>query len=220
VVSSSAADTGRRAQSGLAPIGLFPASHGGDCAATAAGTGTGIGAGPGESGPHGPGESWPDMPEESWPSGLGGSWPDGPGGSWPDEPEAYWPARGRSPGRTLVIVAAAAVVIVALVGAAFLVLRGSGPAPARHAAYVAAINHRHYAKAWRLGGRNSSASYKNFVRGFGTTAKDTLTILSVSGYVMTARLTAVQTDGSLQVYVGTYTVDNGVITTSNIDRIS
>jgi hypothetical protein len=58
------------------------------------------------------------------------------------------------------------------------------------------------------------------VRGFGTTAKDTLTILSVSGHVVTARLTAVQTDGSLQVYEGTYTVDNGVITTSNIDRIS
>ncbi len=58
------------------------------------------------------------------------------------------------------------------------------------------------------------------MRGFGTTAKDTLTILSVSGHVVTARLTAEQTDGSVQTYEGTYTVHNGAITTSDIGRIS
>jgi hypothetical protein len=95
----------------------------------------------------------------------------------------------------------------------------AGPA-ATVSAYVAAINHRDYARAWRLGGRNSSPSYKDFVQGFGTTAKDTLTILSVSGHVVTAWLTAEQTDGSVQTYEGTYTVHNGAITTSAIDRIS
>jgi hypothetical protein len=85
---------------------------------------------------------------------------------------------------------------------------------------VAAINSHDYARAWKLGGRNSSPSYSAFVQGFGTTAKDTLTILSVSGNVVTARLTALQTDGSTKTYQGKYTVDNGAITKAEVDRIS
>jgi transcriptional regulator with XRE-family HTH domain len=79
-------------------------------------------------------------------------------------------------------------------------------------AYVAAINGHHYARAWRLGGRNTGGSYSQFVSGFGTTARDTLTIVSVSGHVVTARITAHPTDGAVNTYQGTYTVDNGVIT--------
>jgi Helix-turn-helix domain len=78
-------------------------------------------------------------------------------------------------------------------------------------AYVAAINGHHYARAWRLGGRNTGASYSGFVGGFSTTAKDTLAIVSVSAGVVTARLTARQTDGTIDTYQGTYTVDDGVI---------
>jgi hypothetical protein len=86
----------------------------------------------------------------------------------------------------------------------------TGPA-ATVRAYVAAINGHDYARAWHLGGRNTGWSYPSFVSGFSTTARDTLTIESVSGDVVTARLTAEQTDGTINAYQGTYTVDSGVI---------
>ena len=80
-------------------------------------------------------------------------------------------------------------------------------------AYFAAINGHHYGRAWNLGGRNSpSPSYADFVHGYDTTARDTVTIVSVSGDVVTARLSAQQTDGAVQLYQGTYTVSHGVIT--------
>ncbi len=78
-------------------------------------------------------------------------------------------------------------------------------------AYVAAINGRDYARAWRLGGRNTGQSYPSFVSGFSTTARDALSIVSVLGDVVAARLIATQTDGTVDTYHGTYTVDSGVI---------
>ena len=86
----------------------------------------------------------------------------------------------------------------------------TGPA-ATVLAYVAAINGHDYALAWLLGGRNTGLSYPSFVSGFSTTVRDTLSILSVSGETVTARLTAQQTDGHVDTYQGTYTVDGGVI---------
>ena len=86
----------------------------------------------------------------------------------------------------------------------------TGPA-ATVLAYVAAINGHDYALAWWLGGRNTGLSYPSFVSGFSTTVRDTLTILSVSGETVTARLAAQQTDGHVDTYQGTYTVDGGVI---------
>jgi cytoskeletal protein RodZ len=87
-------------------------------------------------------------------------------------------------------------------------------------AYVAAINGHHYARAWRLGGRNAGGSYSNFVSGFTGTATDTLTIVSVSGDVVTARLNAQQTDGTVQTYQGTYTVHRGVIIGFDVVQVS
>jgi hypothetical protein len=87
----------------------------------------------------------------------------------------------------------------------------TGPA-ATVRAYVAAINGHDYVRAWSLGGRNTGRSYPSFVSGFSTTARDTLSIVSVLGDVVTARLTATQTDGTVNTYQGTYTVDSGVIT--------
>lgn len=87
-------------------------------------------------------------------------------------------------------------------------------------AYVAAINAHHYARAWRLGGRNTGDSYSGFVSGFTGTAKDTLSILSVSGHVVTARLTARQTDSAVNTYQGTYTVHHGVITSFDVIQMS
>jgi hypothetical protein len=98
--------------------------------------------------------------------------------------------------------------------------RGTPHGPAATVrAYIAAINDHHYARAWRLGGRNTGGSYSGFVSGFGTTAKDTLTIVSVSGHVVTARLTALQTDGTVTSYQGTYTVDHGVIVGSDVLQV-
>jgi tRNA A-37 threonylcarbamoyl transferase component Bud32 len=102
--------------------------------------------------------------------------------------------------------------------------RRSRAASARPAAtvtaYIAAINRHDYARAWDLGGRHSSSSYAAFVQGFGTTAKDTLIILSVRGGVVTVELVAQQTDGTVKTYQGTYIVDDGIITNSDIGQIS
>jgi tryptophan synthase beta subunit len=90
-----------------------------------------------------------------------------------------------------------------------------GPA-ATVKAYIAAINGHHYLRAWKLGGRNGPSPYPQFVRGFATTAKDILTVVSVNGDVVTARLSALQTNGSVQAFQGTYTVEHGVITRFNV----
>jgi cytoskeletal protein RodZ len=87
----------------------------------------------------------------------------------------------------------------------------TGPVPTVRA-YINAINDHRYAQAWHLGGRNAGGSFSSFVSGFRTTARDTLAIVSVSGDVVTARLTAQQTDGTVTTYQGTYSVDHGVIT--------
>jgi serine/threonine-protein kinase len=95
----------------------------------------------------------------------------------------------------------------------------AGPASTVQA-YIAAINAHNYQKAWSLGGDNTGQSYSRFVQGFNGTAKDTLTIQSVSGNVVTAQLAALQSDGTLKNYEGTYTVTNGVITNFHIAQTS
>ena len=87
-------------------------------------------------------------------------------------------------------------------------------------AYYAAINHHRYARAWRLGGRNTGETYHAYVSGFAGTAHDTVTIQSVSGDVVTAQLAAQQTDGTVKTYQGSYTVEGGVITQFNVQQVS
>ena len=189
--------------------------------------------------PAGQGWNGPRPAEKGWsgPSparqGWSGQLPavPGPAGRYPPAPG------GRSRWRALAIAVAAGIVILAVAGgaAAFLRDRGSAPpgpaaGPSQAAAvngsgaaksggpaatvkaYVAAINGHHYHLAWKLGGRNGPSPFPQFVRGFGTTVKDTLTIVSVNGDVVTARLAASQTNRSVQSFRGTYTVDHGVIT--------
>jgi len=145
----------------------------------------------------------------------------------------------------LVIAAIVVLIVLGIAGGAFAYLRHVGAAPTRAAgrsspavaaspeghprptgpagtvtAYIAAINRHDYAKAWNLGGRNSTSSFAAFKQGFSTTARDTLTIESVSGNVVTAQLTAHQTDRSVKTYHGTYTVQNGVITKFNVQQTS
>jgi serine/threonine protein kinase len=149
------------------------------------------------------------------------------------------PGRGR---RALAIAAVACLVILGMAGA-FTYLRQHGGASTRATgtssppgaagrggaarssrpagtvtAYIAAINRHNYTRAWKLGGRNSTSSFPAFEQGFATTAKDKVTIESVTGHVVTARLSARQTDGTVRTYQGTYTVDNGVITKFNVRR--
>src|SRR5450755_161875 len=182
-------------------------------------------------GPASPAQEWngPSSPGQPWsgpsPSGHGpGQYPPAPG--------------GRSRWRALALAIAAGIVILGIAGGAFALLRNHGsassPPPAAGPsqagavkqggaakirgpaatvkAYIAAINGHHYRQAWRLGGRNGPSPYPEFVRGFATTAKDTLTVVSVNGDGGTARLSALQANGSVQAFQGTYIVEHGVIT--------
>ncbi len=89
--------------------------------------------------------------------------------------------------------------------------------------YFAAINRHRYRVAWVLvgngvSGNSAGTSYRGFVAGFAGTARDRVTILSTSGNKVTAQLTALQTDGSVKTYRGTYTVTNGIITSANVQQ--
>jgi serine/threonine protein kinase len=87
--------------------------------------------------------------------------------------------------------------------------------------YFSAINQHRYHKAWLLGGQNiSHVSYGAFRTGFSQTAHDSVVISSVSGDVVTAQLTATQTDGTQHTYAGTYTVANRQIMQSDVRRVS
>jgi tRNA A-37 threonylcarbamoyl transferase component Bud32 len=86
--------------------------------------------------------------------------------------------------------------------------------------YYAAINHHRYARAWRLGGRNTGETYHAYISGFAGTAHDAVTIQSVSGDVVTGQLVAQQTNGTVKTYQGSYTVEGGVITQFNVHQVS
>jgi len=84
--------------------------------------------------------------------------------------------------------------------------------------YFAAINHRRYLIAWRL--TDESETYATFKAGYAGTAHDTLKVLSTSGNVVTGRLVALQANGTVRTYQGTYTVTNGVISSTDVQRVS
>lgn len=86
--------------------------------------------------------------------------------------------------------------------------------------YFAAINARDYATAWALGGKNVSSSYASFVQGFAGTAQDSIQILNATPSTATVALDAVQTDGSVRSFEGTYTVTSGVITGARVHAVA
>jgi serine/threonine protein kinase len=174
-------------------------------------------------------ESWPTDPQP----------PAAP--SWPPAPPLstqYPPNRATARRRRRKWPLAACIVLLAIAGAGLVLLYAKHspgqPGPARPAtpgkpstaapagpaatvqAYIAAINAHDYAKAWALGGKSTGSSYSSFTRGFNGTARDNLTVVSVAGNVVTVKLAATQTDGSVNSYQGTYTVTGGVITQSRI----
>ncbi len=83
--------------------------------------------------------------------------------------------------------------------------------------YFAAINHQRYRAAWLLTPRTEPLS--KFAAGFAGTERDVLTIQSVSGDVVTARLAALQTSGSVKHYEGKYVVTNGVISGADVQQV-
>ncbi len=89
-------------------------------------------------------------------------------------------------------------------------------------AYYDAINRRDFLTAWNLGGQRlaKGGNYSTYVKGFTTTAWDTLTVTGVDGNTVYVDLLARQTDGSLRTFAGSYTVSNGVIIGAAMKRIS
>jgi serine/threonine protein kinase len=179
--------------------------------------------------PQTPGQ--PPASATSWPSPPPLSTGYRPGGPPPRRRRHAWP---------LVV---GFVVLLVIVGVAFALLRSKpGPtttppptSPAKSTktattpplagpaatvqAYFAAINDHDYARAWDLGGKNTGSSYPAFISGFNGTSKDNLTVVSVSGDVVTVKLAADQTNGTVKNFQGTYTVINGVITQSHIQPV-
>ena len=80
------------------------------------------------------------------------------------------------------------------------------------------LNDQNYQAAWNLGGDNIGGSdYNGWVAGYATTASVTVDAYGTynDGSVWT-HLSAVQTDGSVKTYDGTYTVSNGVIVSADM----
>jgi hypothetical protein len=88
--------------------------------------------------------------------------------------------------------------------------------------YYQDITDHDYADAWALGGSNiAGTTYSEWVAGFDTTANiDLGTISQFGGSQVRAVLYATQTDGTVKVFEGTYTVSNGVLVGASISQTS
>jgi serine/threonine-protein kinase len=85
-------------------------------------------------------------------------------------------------------------------------------------AYFTAINRHRYAAAWRISGEQESLG--TFTAGFAGTKHDDIKILGTKGHVVTARLVATQTDGTVKTFRGTYTVTGGKIVKTDVEQVS
>jgi serine/threonine-protein kinase len=85
--------------------------------------------------------------------------------------------------------------------------------------YYAAISRRNYQRAWLLGGDHTGRTYAQFVAGFRGTQRDVVTILKSGGDQVAASIAAVQADGTVKKFAGTYVVTNGVITSFNVNPV-
>jgi hypothetical protein len=80
------------------------------------------------------------------------------------------------------------------------------------------ITDHNYPAAWALGGDNiGGTDYNGWVAGYATTVSITLSNWSEwDGNQVQSTLTALQSDGTIKTYTGTYTVSNGVIVSADI----
>ena len=151
-------------------------------------------------------------------------------------PRGTTPPKRRGRGVAAVV---ACLVVLAAGGAAYAALRnssflkgtpattgsslqpGGGTGPVRTVrAYYSAITTHEYLRAWNLGGKNSGSTFSEFEAGLGTTRADRVIILGHIGDTVTARLLAVQTDGSVKHFMGKYVVQHGVIITFRVTQTS
>lgn len=89
--------------------------------------------------------------------------------------------------------------------------------------FYADISDQDYSAAWALGGSNVSngVGYDAWVAGYGTTQFISLGTFSYWGSeTVQVAISATQADGSVNTYSGTYTVENGIITSANIAQNS
>jgi hypothetical protein len=84
--------------------------------------------------------------------------------------------------------------------------------------YYQDITDHAYAAAWALGGSNiAGGTYDQYVAGFATTAAVSLgTVSDFGSNQVSAVLYATQTDGTVKVFQGTYTVVGGVLVGASI----
>jgi hypothetical protein len=87
-------------------------------------------------------------------------------------------------------------------------------------AYFTAINNGDYTAAWKLCTDTAGETFQQFEAGFAGTAHDAVRIVSVNKDIVTAELTATQTNGTNKYYRGTYTVSNGLIVSANVHKVS
>jgi serine/threonine protein kinase len=85
--------------------------------------------------------------------------------------------------------------------------------------YYAAISRRAYLRAWQLGGDHTTSSFSSFKAGFSNTVRDVVVITGWKGYRVTADFKAVHTDGTVQSYMGTYVIGNGVIASFSVHQV-
>lgn len=88
--------------------------------------------------------------------------------------------------------------------------------------FYADITNGDYSDAWKLGGDNiGGGSYSQWVAGYSTTASVNVTSSGATGSdVVWADISAIQDNGSVNTYRGTYTVVGGVITSADIIQTS
>jgi serine/threonine kinase PknH len=139
------------------------------------------------------------------------------------------PRRRRRLGRVLaavalvLVLAGAGVVALALNSGLHLGSQPTSPASSPAAAspravveaYFAAINAHRWRKVWNLGGKNFSPTYGQMVAGYRSTARDVLTSIHAHGNVVTVRMKAHHTDGTVLTFRISYTVQDGVITAAH-----
>jgi serine/threonine protein kinase len=154
-------------------------------------------------------------------------------GTWPHQADhASW-ARGRrsNRGRNLTLAVVAVLVLGGLAGIGYRLAHDHDAAPPPASTgqtgssvaprpglvvheYFYDINHHHFQAAWKLTEENGQ--FAAFRAGYAGTRHDFVRITGVKGNVVTASLKALQADGTVKVYQGTYTVTNGVISSSDV----
>ncbi|MGW1593001.1 hypothetical protein [Streptomyces sp. NPDC002343] len=88
-------------------------------------------------------------------------------------------------------------------------------------AYYDHLNAGDFAAAWAMGGdRLYGGSYTDWVAGFSSTARIDVTATDNGGGEVAAEIRATQSDGSVQVFRGTYTVSGGKLVGADIRQVS